>query len=397
MRNEEFRNYLDLILKFLLIGTLLVPLIVTESTFFPYITGKAFFARTLIQISFLIWLIRIVTAEKILLKFDWVISFAIGLTVLSILTSWFGISFNNSLWSTYERMQGLIEMAHWSAFLLMLVSTFRTSEFLSLLLPANFIIVTLVALIGSLQYHGVFLSLNFLEYTGQDSRIDSTVGNPTYLGAICGINIFVGLILAVGKLNGKVSSSTLTRAVRRRVSQTTSTFEKSTSFLPYALIATACLVNLYALFLSGTRASILAILISALVTSLLFGFYKSNFQTGRKLIVAAVFAISILLTAFFGYKESDFVSSFTNLHPTLERFSNLSLSESSVSGRYETWKTGLTAYAEKPLVGWGVDNFMTSWAKHYDGEDPNDERFDQAHNKAIEVLVTTGIVGFMAY
>ena len=113
VRNQEFKNYLDFILKFLLIVTLLVPLIVTESAFFPYVTGKAIYARTLIQISFLVWIIRLITAEKIYLSFSWLVFFAVGLTAVSILTSLFGVSFTHSLWSNYERMQGLIDMIHW--------------------------------------------------------------------------------------------------------------------------------------------------------------------------------------------------------------------------------------------------------------------------------------------
>ena len=117
----------------------------------------------------------------------------------------------------------------------------------------------------------------------------------------------------------------------------------------------------------------------------------------RKLIVAGIFALLILLTAFFGYKESTVVSSFTKLHPTLDRFSGLSLYESSVAGRYETWKTGLKAFSDKPLLGWGTDNFMTAWATNHDGSNQSDERFDQAHNKAVEVLVTNGLIGFLMY
>ena len=398
VRNQEFKNYLDFILKFLLIVTLLVPLIVTESTFFPYVTGKAIYARTLIQISFLVWIIRLITAEKIYLSFSWLVFFAVGLTAVSILTSLFGVSFTHSLWSNYERMQGLIDMIHWSAFLLMTVSTFNISEFLRLVLPANFIIITLVAVLGIFQYYGVFLSLNFLEYSGQNLRIDSTLGNPTYLGSVCGINIFIGLLLICSKFIEKPSSeATQTRAIRRRVSQTTSSFATSMSYLPHLLIITTIFINLYALFLSGTRASILAILISFLTTALLCGFYKPNFMMARKLIVAGIFALLILLTAFFGYKESTVVSSFTKLHPTLDRFSGLSLYESSVAGRYETWKTGLKSFSDKPLLGWGTDNFMTAWAMNHDGSSQSDERFDQAHNKAVEVLVTNGLIGFLMY
>jgi len=376
--------------------TLLVPLVVTETAFFPYVTGKSLYSRILIQASFLLWMLKLITAKELEIKFNWIVFLTILSVVISVITSLFGVSITNSFWSSYERMQGLIEMLHWLVFLVMMVSTFKLLDFLRLVLPANFIIVTIVGVIGIFQYHGIFLSLNFLEYSGQESRIDSTVGNPTYLGAICAINVFIGSILIITKRNGGKLTPTQTRAARRRITQS-ETSHRWSEFLPQILITAAVLLNLYAVFLSGTRASILAILVSLIVVGMLYAFYKPELHNTRKIVVAILFALIITFTAFFGYKKSNIVSTITSVHPTIERFSMLSLNESSVSGRYETWKTGLKGFLERPIAGWGTDNFMTPWAKHYKANDPNDERFDQAHNKAIEVLVTNGLMGFVVY
>lgn len=376
--------------------TLLVPLVVTETAFFPYVTGKSLYSRILIQASFLLWMLKLITAKELEIKFNWIVFLTILSVVISVITSLFGVSITNSFWSSYERMQGLIEMLHWLVFLVMMVSTFKLLDFLRLVLPANFIIVTIVGVIGIFQYHGIFLSLNFLEYSGQESRIDSTVGNPTYLGAICAINVFIGSILIITKRNGGKLTTTQTRAARRRITQS-ETSHRWSEFLPQILITAAVLLNLYAVFLSGTRASILAILVSLIVVGMLYAFYKPELHNTRKIVVAILFALIITFTAFFGYKKSNIVSTITSVHPTIERFSMLSLNESSVSGRYETWKTGLKGFLERPIAGWGTDNFMTPWAKHYKANDPNDERFDQAHNKAIEVLVTNGLMGFVVY
>tara|TARA_Y100001934_G_scaffold43721_1_gene52717 strand:+ start:2353 stop:4311 length:1959 start_codon:yes stop_codon:yes gene_type:complete len=392
----ESKIFLNFTLKLLLLMTLLVPLVVTETAFFPYVTGKSLYSRILIQASFLLWMLKLITAKELEIKFNWIVFLTILSVVISVITSLFGVSITNSFWSSYERMQGLIEMLHWLVFLVMMVSTFKLLDFLRLVLPANFIIVTIVGVIGIFQYHGIFLSLNFLEYSGQESRIDSTVGNPTYLGAICAINVFIGSILIITKRNGGKLTTTQTRAVIRRNTQS-ETSHRWSEFLPQILITAAVLLNLYAVFLSGTRASILAILVSLIVVGMLYAFYKPELHNTRKIVVAILFALIITFTAFFGYKKSNIVSTITSVHPTIERFSMLSLNESSVSGRYETWKTGLKGFLERPIAGWGTDNFMTPWAKHYKANDPNDERFDQAHNKAIEVLVTNGLMGFVVY
>ena len=143
--------------------TLLVPLVVTETAFFPYVTGKSLYSRILIQASFLLWMLKLITAKELEIKFNWIVFLTILSVVISVITSLFGVSITNSFWSSYERMQGLIEMLHWLVFLVMMVSTFKLLDFLRLVLPANFIIVTIVGVIGIFQYHGIFLSLNFLE------------------------------------------------------------------------------------------------------------------------------------------------------------------------------------------------------------------------------------------
>ena len=65
--------------------------------------------------------------------------------------------------------------------------------------------------------------------------------------------------------------------------------------------------------------------------------------------------------------------------------------------RWHTWRAGSRASLDKPLLGWGPDNFVTAWARYFDASDTVKEKFDQAHNKLIEELTTKGILGLIAY
>ena len=42
------------------------------------------------------------------------------------MTGFIGVSIQRSLWSSFERMQGIIDLLHWFAFILIIISIFKT-------------------------------------------------------------------------------------------------------------------------------------------------------------------------------------------------------------------------------------------------------------------------------
>lgn len=60
------------------------------------------------------------------------------------------------------------------------------------------------------------------------------------------------------------------------------------------------------------------------------------------------------------------------------------------SGRYEIWVNAFNLFLEKPIAGWGIFSF-----RHLNFSIWGNDRF--AHNTYIEVLVETGIIGFLLY
>ena len=127
---------------------LLTPLIVSTGAYFPFVVGKAIYSRSIIEVTFVLWLILILYDPKYRLGRSWVVA-AIGLWLLvSILAALAGVSPVRSMWSTYERMQGIFDLAHWFCFVIVAASVFRTFASWRMLFTANLAVGTVVAVLG---------------------------------------------------------------------------------------------------------------------------------------------------------------------------------------------------------------------------------------------------------
>ena len=107
-----------------LIGlVLLTPLIVMSDpfpgTFFPFIVGKALYARTMIELAFLVWVLLAMRSPAYRLRRTWLVALVGGYILAMGLATLFSVSPQRSLWSTYERMMGLFDTAHWFLLIVM--------------------------------------------------------------------------------------------------------------------------------------------------------------------------------------------------------------------------------------------------------------------------------------
>ncbi|MDA1349207.1 MAG: hypothetical protein O3A47_10160 [Chloroflexi bacterium] len=144
MQATDTKTYLDRVLLIVvrtgIYLVLVMPLVVTRDTFFPFIVGKALYSRSLIEIVLGVWILLAVRNASYRPVRSWLlIAFAIYLGV-SVLASFTGVSLQRSLWSTYERMQGVFDLAHWVAFTIVLTSVFRTSRDWLYLLNFNLLV-----------------------------------------------------------------------------------------------------------------------------------------------------------------------------------------------------------------------------------------------------------------
>ena len=124
-------NFKSINLWIIRIGLFIVPLIplyVSSSLFFPFITGKAFIFRTIIEIVFLSWVILAVNFGEFRPKRTYLFWALVAFIVAITLATVFGANPEKSFWSNYERMEGLVTHLHLFAYFLVLCRAPGTPE-----------------------------------------------------------------------------------------------------------------------------------------------------------------------------------------------------------------------------------------------------------------------------
>ena len=67
--------------------------------------------------------------------------------------------------------------------------------------------------------------------------------------------------------------------------------------------------------------------------------------------------------------------------------------------RIAAWQVGLKSIFQKPIFGYGPENFFIAFDKFYDPKIPNigDEWWDRQHNAFLEMEITEGIPALIIY
>ena len=317
--------------------------------FFPYITGKAIYFRILIEIAFALTLILILKNINYLpKKNEYIFWSAILLILINLILIPFSLRPYLSFWGNAERMEGFWGLFHFVLWFLVLYIIFRIdSEFKKTIFYSLLIVHYLVSL------------KEISQYIQGTIRPDSTFGNATFVGFFSILVIFISLY-----------------------------FLKGASNLEKLLIFIAIIFSIANIIISETRGSILALGI-ALPISLLYYFLTSNVKLTYKILFLVTL---IFLLIFFYY----FINSeYAKYIPGIRRIYDTLRDPRAYMARYLAWGIFINAWKEKPILGYGLENSPIAYFKAFNPEIYNYEEviFDRPHNKYIEILVTTGIVG----
>ena len=425
-------------------AVLIVPLIVTPSTYFPFVVGKAVYARTVIEITFALWVILIAYRPHHRPSRSWIVmAFGVWLAV-SLAAGLAGVSPVRSVWSTYERMQGVFDLAHWFAYVLVAGSVFASPR--EWRVPFTFGLAVGVG-VAAIGVSGLWwLDLDVVDVNG---RLVSTLGNAAFLGAYAmfGSMIAVGMIVhsyassepatvrepapavAQGGASGRFANAgrPLPSFPRRRES----TRARAAGELPYkarsgveaggdaatrrwrwpagrpggwldgmallrAFWLLATMLHLWALWLTGTRGAIVGLGAGAVVFAVAYlarGTIRAVRWAALGVLAAALAAVVLVVLA----KTTPALDPVTESSPTLGRLASIGLDDHTVSARLTGARAGLRALRDRPLLGWGPENFLIAWGRYHDKASGVTERYDQAHSKVIEELTTKGALGLLAY
>jgi len=146
------------------------------------------------------------------------------------------------------------------------------------------------------------------------------------------------------------------------------------------------------IFLTGTRSVVVALFAAALVFSL--SVFHNASRVFRYALLGFWIALLVCSGVFFATRHNAFW-----VHVPV--FSRLAAEGFQANARLMAWQAGFEAFKERPIFGWGLENFYAAFNQHYNPSllryGFNETFFDKPHNVFIQFLVETGVVGFLMY
>jgi len=365
MINSRVEKIILNIIKIGIIMILFLPLLVYRPVLYPYVFSKILSFQVIVEIIFVFWLFLALYAGK---KYrpDWKSPLVIALTTfmgILFLTSLTGVDFAKSFWSTQERMIGVITLLHFYAFFIVLISTFKNKknwyQFIWLSLICSFF----VGMYGIGQKFGLEVLLK-----DKATRMSSTLGNPDFLGVYALVHVFLaGFLFYLQK---------------RKISKI---------FVIFFL-----LFNLTVLFLTATRGAFIGFGVSIIFGLIYFIFSKQFKKRGR--VISLVLLLMVMGGSLFIYfnKNQEWMG---KAPYAIRRLTSITL-ESNKS-RLISWQIGLQGFKEKPLTGYGWENYDIVFNKNYNpwylSKGNSAIWFDRSHNQVVDILALTGIFGILSY
>ncbi len=373
-----YDGYMEKVLKTIIwLGFIVIcfacSLYIAEKMYFPFIVGKTLVFRVTVELIFLAFLWLTVVSRDYKLKFNTISLILLAYLFISLISSLLGDDFLRSFWSNNERSEGLLLLIHLFLFFLILTNFLRSKREWLWMFDIFFAASLCVALYALAQY----LNLPIVMASSGGSRLAGTLGNAGYMAGYLIFAIYIGLFLALNR---------------------------NIKLMLYYLPAIA--LQIFITVLTYTRGGIIALGISAFIFIIYFLFYYLKDLSGNSIfnrkhasyLGVAVIVISLLFPVYiWSNKEASFVKS----NPILSRLTSISLTDVTASNRLLTWQSSWQGFLDRPLLGWGQENFYQVFDKYFKPEIHRKAHsvvwFDRAHNLIFDRLVTGGLVGLLTY
>ncbi|MCX6797252.1 MAG: O-antigen ligase family protein [Candidatus Doudnabacteria bacterium] len=353
-------NWAKYFFIFLIFSVLLTPFFVFRDLLFPYVTSKAFFLRIAVELALPFYLFLIVIHKQFRpsLKNPLTVS-VLAFWAINFISALFGVNIAKSLWGNFERMGGAYYLLHLTLvyFYLLLLARINPIIFSRFLKSA-------VVISGMLSVYGSLVAAGMHPWVADPSlpRISIVFGNPIYVGSFLILPMFLSAFLA---LQG----------------------EKLWEKVMYWFFAG---IQLLAIYLSGTRGAVVGLAMGLFLAGAAYIILVKKRRV--RIIGSAIFAGFILTVGLLYF--------FHNSMPqgsTLRRVFNLN--DSNTQARLIQWKTALKGLKDYPVLGAGPENYYIIANKYHNPEIGKYDKswFDKPHNYLLEILVTSGSLGFLAY
>ncbi len=332
------------------------PLIVANTYFFPFITGKAFYFRTLVDVALVAWGVLVFLDKEYRPRRSWIGIVAIAFVVWMFVANLFAVNVTKAFWSNFERMEGWVLLAHLLGLFFVASNVLRVEKKWRTWFLTSLSVSVLLVIYGLLQLAGTFAI-----HQGS-TRIDATFGNSAYFAIYLLFSVFVALWLAL---------------VEER------------AWLKWSLIGLAVIQGVL-IFMTETRGTMLGLLgaltLAAVLTALTAG------KRARTLAITGLGLLLLVSGLFYINRDSSFVRE----NRILDRVASISLEGGQT--RFTIWSMAFEGVLERPVFGWGQEGFNYVFNKFYDPSLYGQESwFDRAHNAFIDWLSAGGFIAFFLY
>ena len=346
----------------------LVPLIFTSINSELFEFNKMMLTYSLTIIIVAAWLIKMVLTQKIIYRRTFLEIPLLLYFFSHLLSTIFSIDPHTSIWGYYSRFhEGLLATISYILLYFAAVSNLDKNDVKNIFY-SSFAAGIIVAIWGILEHFG--MSISCLVFTGkfdvacwiQDvkNRVYATLGQPNWMAAYLDILILIAL-----------------------------SFKNKISLLSVPFFA--------ALLFTKSRSGILGLIFGgAIFFAILFIKERAKIFTNKFLIISVIL---ILFSSFiFSSPFTQTTSKTQSLEPS--PYIDIGISQSS-DIRKIVWEGAVKVWQRYPLFGSGVETFAFAYYKDrpvaHNMVSEWDFLYNKAHNEYLNLLATTGSVGFLAY
>ncbi|MDP2946859.1 MAG: O-antigen ligase family protein, partial [Nanoarchaeota archaeon] len=293
------------------------------------------------------------------------ISFSI-FTALYVLTGIIGVDFYNSFWGSLERMGGIFSFLHFWVYFVILISIIKSKKDWQKVLKIS----VLVGFLSILFAYGQRLELgNFFVGWQHGERVIGTIGNPALFAGYLLFIIYLALLFLL---------------------------QKEISIKEKGFFVAVIILGVPVLLMTAVRGAMLSLLGSGLLLILFFIFKASSKKVKIGLLITMILMVGLAGVAWTN-RDSFWVKNIS----WLSRLTDISKGTDTIQTRLWSWDSAIKGWKERPIFGWGPENFMYLHMKHFDARHftqmGSETIWDRAHNMVLEQLSTMGVVGLLSY
>jgi len=364
-----------------------LPLLNLPPWFSPPDWGKTIVFRIVVSILIFAVLWQILSnGERFSVKFSQgtkiVLSLLLALFLVYLLATIFSLDRNFSLWGSPYRSGGFLNFAFYIIFAILTFLILSEKDWQKIW-DFSILIGIFVSIIAIFQQFGL-ISKIFIPY---ETRPPSTIGNPIFLAIYLLLLSFLTLVFGLK-----------TKKILERIFY-------FFSFLLFLFVI---------IFVTQTRAAIIGLAAGFLYFLFFYPFKKRSISLVFKIIIFILFIFGIYG---FYYINTHSLPQFIQENKPSSEISLLlgkllsgvtqriliknMLSDARISG----WKVSWQALKNRPILGYGPENFSIGFDKYYNPALPNIEEmpgefiswWDRAHNFLFDISISAGIPALIIY